>query len=36
VTEYHSAPTDDPDRFTSRWRAIAEIPADEVIPTGER
>ena len=35
VIEYHSAPTEDPDRFTSRWRAIAEIPPDGAKPAGE-
>jgi hypothetical protein len=32
--EYHSERTDDPERFTSRWRAIAEIPPDESAPEG--
>jgi PAS domain-containing protein len=28
VIEYHSERTHDPERFTSRWRAIADIPAE--------
>jgi PAS domain-containing protein len=41
VIEYHSTPTEDPDRFTSRWRTIAEIRAedgmraDEEVPAGD-
>jgi PAS domain-containing protein len=33
VIEYHSERTEDPDRFTSRWRAIADIPAERREPS---
>jgi PAS domain-containing protein len=34
VIEFHCEPTEDPDRFTSRWRAIADIPAHEAVAAG--